>query len=466
MEPNHNSNKLQASILNSIGANSFGQVLGLIYQILAVPLYINAWGISLYGQWLILNTIPGYLALSDFGFVSAAANDMSILTSKNQHQQALKVFQSIWAIILIISILVLIVVVALILFLPSIFAQSSMIDAQELSTIIFCLSAYSLLALQEGLLNSGFRAGGLFTFSLWLGNIQRALEVVLILIALLCKWSPAQISLLMLAVKAISFVTFTIFLSKRVPWIRFGFALVSMQEVRRIMRPAMGFMAFPVANAIKTQGIITLIGILLGATEVVIFSSIRTICNAGQQLLKIVQHSFWPEMSSAYGRQNIELIQRMNVLICGLAFWMGLVNLFLLVIFGNMILFHWTLGKIQAPILLLLVMCLGNFAAGIWSGGSTILMAINQHSRLGAHYLFLTSILALIVFFFGHLFDLLGYVALFSAMEIFLAIVVLSQTMPLINQSFLEFTKDVVKLPIHLAHLALNSKFISNSLRK
>jgi hypothetical protein len=113
VQPNHNSKKIQVTILNSIGANSFGQILGVLYQILALPLYIHAWGVPLYGQWLLLSTIPGYLAMSDIGLVSAAANDMTILASKNQHHQALKVFQSIWAVILAISILVLIVVLLL-----------------------------------------------------------------------------------------------------------------------------------------------------------------------------------------------------------------------------------------------------------------------------------------------------------------------------------------------------------------
>jgi hypothetical protein len=36
---------------------------------------------------------PGYLAIGDISFVSAAANDMTALTSKNQYYQALKVFQ-------------------------------------------------------------------------------------------------------------------------------------------------------------------------------------------------------------------------------------------------------------------------------------------------------------------------------------------------------------------------------------
>ncbi len=466
MQPHHNSKNIQATILNSIGANSFGQILGLFYQILAVPLYINTWGISLYGQWLLLSTIPGYLAIGDIGFVSAAANDMTILTAKNQHYQALKVFQSIQAMILSISILVLMAIVGLILLMPSLFSQSRLIDAQDFSIIVFCLSAYSLLALQEGLLNAGFRAGRLFTFSLWLGNIQRIVEVGSILTALVFKWSPVEISILMLLIKVISLAICKICLSKRVPWIHFGFSHASWLEIRRLMQPAFSFMAFPAANAIKNQGTITLIGAMLGASEVVIFSSVRTICNSGLQLVKIIQHSCWPEVSSAFAKKNIQLIQKMNVLICGLAFWLGLLILFGLLLFGNTILTYWTLGEIQAPFLLLLVMCLGNFAAGIWSGGSTIMMAINHHSRLGIYYLLSTISMLSVVLFLGQRLGLLEYAAIASAIEIFLVIVVLGQTLSMIHQSFWVFTKDIITLPVYLINATLNSKLMSIFFRK
>jgi len=357
-------------------------------------------------------------------------------------------------------------IVGLILLMPSLFSQSSLIGTQDLSIIVFCLSAYSLLALQEGLLNAGFRASGLFTFSLWLGNIQRIVEVGSILSALVFKWSAVEISILMLVIKSISLTVSKIYLSKRVPWIHFGFNHVSWLEIRRLMQPAFGFMAFPAANAIKNQGTITLIGATLGASEVVIFSSVRTICNAGLQLLKIVQHSFWPEFSSAFAKKNIQLIQKMNMLICGLAFWLGLLLLLGLLIFGNTILTYWTLGKIQAPFLFLLVMSLGNFAAGIWSGGSTILMAINHHSRLGVYYLLSTTIMLLVVVLFGHKLGLLEYAALASTIEIFLAIIVLGQTLPMINQSFWIFTKGIITFPVYLANATLNSKLMSIFFRK
>jgi len=198
----------------------------------------------------------------------------------------------------------------------------------------------------------------------------------------------------------------------------------------------------------------------------VMFSSLRTICNSGLQLLKIVQHSFWPEVTSAFARQNIQLVQKMNVIICGLAFWLGLVILLGLLIFGNAVLTYWTLGEIQVSTWFLLVMCLGNFAAGIWSGGSTILMAINRHSRLGVYYLLSTVLMLLVVILLGRKISLLGYAALSSAIEIFLAIIVLSQTLPMVHQSFVVFIKDIIMLPQLTAQSVLNSKLISKFFQK
>ena len=466
MQPNYYSKKIQATILNSIGANSFGQILGALYQVLSVPLYINAWNIPLYGQWLLLSTIPGYLAMCDIGLVSAAANEMTILVAKNRHQEALRVFQSIGAIIIFVSFLILLAVSALIFLMPSIFFDDRLIGTQDLSIIVICLSFYSILSLQEGLLNAGFRAGGLYTFSVWLGNIQRVLEVSCVLIALSLKASPAGISILMLLIKALSMLVYKISLSRKVSWLIFGFELIRWQEIRKVTQPALGFMAFPVANIIKNQGIITLIGAMLGVSEIVIFSSVRTICNTGLQLLKIVQHSFWPEVSVAFAKKNIQLIQKINVIICGLAFWLGFLMLIVITLFGNAILVNWTLGEIQVPVLFLLVMCLGNFASGIWSSGSTILMAINYHSRLAFYYLFSTAAILMIMLMLGSGAGLLEYAALSTSIELFLTFIVLRQTLPIVHQSFWAFAKDMMLFPVSIYQLTLNFKCTSRNTHK
>jgi len=72
----------------------------------------------------------------------------------------------------------------------------------------------------------------------------------------------------------------------------------------------------------------------------------------------------------------------------------------------------------------------------------------------------------LVVILLGQQISLLGYAALSSAIEIFLAIVVLSQTLPMVQQSFWAFIKDIVRLPQYAVQPAFKSKLISKFFRK
>jgi len=94
------------------------------------------------------------------------------------------------------------------------------------------------------------------------------------------------------------------------------------------------------------------------------------------------------------------------------------------------------------------------------------MMAINHHSRLGIYYLLSTISMLSVVLFLGQRLGLLEYAAIASAIEIFLVIVVLGQTLPMIHQSFWVFTKDIITLPAYLTNATLNSKLISIFFRK
>jgi O-antigen/teichoic acid export membrane protein len=64
-------------LIKGIGANTLGLIVTIIIQIIQVPLYLTFWGITLYGEWLILYAIPSYLLMSDIGFGNVAANEMT-----------------------------------------------------------------------------------------------------------------------------------------------------------------------------------------------------------------------------------------------------------------------------------------------------------------------------------------------------------------------------------------------------
>ncbi|MDA0342239.1 MAG: hypothetical protein O3B74_11655, partial [Proteobacteria bacterium] len=78
----------------SILANGFARVNTTLMHLIGLPLFLAFWGTDLYGEWLILTTIPTYLMLSDVGFSGVAQNEMSIRASGDDPAGALKVFQA------------------------------------------------------------------------------------------------------------------------------------------------------------------------------------------------------------------------------------------------------------------------------------------------------------------------------------------------------------------------------------
>lgn len=69
-------------MLHAIGATSVGPVLTAAIQLVSVPVFLHFWGPKLYGEWLVLSAIPIYLGLTDFGFGSVAATEMTMQVAR------------------------------------------------------------------------------------------------------------------------------------------------------------------------------------------------------------------------------------------------------------------------------------------------------------------------------------------------------------------------------------------------
>ncbi|PAC30618.1 hypothetical protein BWI92_11320 [Flectobacillus sp. BAB-3569] len=83
------------SIASSIGANLLTKVVLTISQLILIPIYLKYWGNIIYGDWLIITTIPNYLMISDFGLNATASNEFCRLIAQQKHQEAFKLFRAV-----------------------------------------------------------------------------------------------------------------------------------------------------------------------------------------------------------------------------------------------------------------------------------------------------------------------------------------------------------------------------------
>ena len=287
--------------INAVIANLFSQGANILIQILSIPLFIKYWGIDIYGDWLILITIPAYLSISDFGFTTISGNLMAMEVARNQRKNALVTFQSTIFLLLIISIII--------LFITYIFNNITLfnilnvnnINSDYIEKIIYILALYVVINLQNGLIGAALRSGGFNVTSIWIANISRLCEFTISIIALIMGGDPFVVAEVYLIVRIFTFISSLILLKMNMPWIKYGIRFLSIKQIKLMIKPSLFFMAFPLSNAIKNQGMISIVGINLGSAMVVGFIAMRTLINGVQQIMGVINGAIWPEFSKSHG---------------------------------------------------------------------------------------------------------------------------------------------------------------------
>lgn len=83
---------------------SAGSIFWRVIGQLVMPAALIAWwGPSRYGEWVYLASFPILLAVADLGFADAAASQMTMEIAKGDKAEAAKIFQTIFAMTLIVS---------------------------------------------------------------------------------------------------------------------------------------------------------------------------------------------------------------------------------------------------------------------------------------------------------------------------------------------------------------------------
>ncbi len=96
-------------ILKMLMSQGFGLLMNIIEKLLMVPLFIHAWGLAKFGEWILVRTIPNILLTSDIGISSHTGNEVnSYAENKNYKQVAKTIYLSVIMMIIIITALMLI----------------------------------------------------------------------------------------------------------------------------------------------------------------------------------------------------------------------------------------------------------------------------------------------------------------------------------------------------------------------
>lgn len=379
------------SVLKRVGAalaaNAFGQVVTIGSLILLTPLFFRQWGAMTYGEWLILSSIPAYLALADLGIGTAAGNEMTMRAGAGDRRGAQQTYLGAWWVVAGVSaFVVLLGALAAVGALYVDFPATPSIAPDDKAVILLALALTVAIGFAGGVVQAGFRCCERNATGILLTNLSRLVDAVITGVLLLAGQSPVWVCLGMLASKAVLLVIQWSILRHVCSWLFTHGVGADRQIVRRLIKPALGFLTFPLGNAIALQGPILVIGVAFDGSAAAMFSALRTLARIPIQATNMLNWSVSPEMSRAFGSGDIALLRRLHRASWSATVAFIVVLALFLVVLGQWVVRQWLGPQVPFDSVVFLSLVLITVVSAVWNASWVVLAAINQHLRSGVTY--------------------------------------------------------------------------------
>jgi O-antigen/teichoic acid export membrane protein len=428
--------------------NWTGKLASTIIQLVQVPVFLHFWSTPLFGEWLILNSVPAYLSFSSIGFGNVAGNEMTMMVARNDREDALRVFQSCWWLIILICATTLVLFSGALYFLPAAhLLKLTHLSEYDIKWIIFYLGLSVLFSQLEQLVQSAYRCIGRYPYGTALKTILSFSAFAGMIASVALGHGPLATARVFAAINIAGTLLLCTFIRRDIPWIKFGWRHASFAEIRRLAPLALAFMGFPAGNALNLSGTLLAVSYALGPVAVVVFGTARTVSRVALQMVQMINTTFEPEMSIAYGAGNYGLTRTLLRRGCQLALFIAVVIVLVMMTFGPWFLTHWTSGHVppSRPLLTILLVVVIFYA--LWSTSATLMLSTNQHQRLASYYVLGTSLTCVACYFLARAFGLYGAAASLLISEIVMNLYVVPACLRIAHDTLPAFLSSLLSYP-------------------
>jgi O-antigen/teichoic acid export membrane protein len=181
--------------------------------------------------------------------------------------------------------------------------------------------------------------------------------------------------------------------------------------------------------------------------DVAVFASARTVSRVALQMVQMINNTFWPEISIAYGAGNLDLVRTLHRRACQFAVVFAVVVSLGMMTFGPWFLTHWTRHHVPPSRELIAILLLVVVVYSLWSTSSTLATAINRHRRLAAWYVFATGVTVLATYILARWKGLYGAAASLGLSEVIMNVYVLPNSLRLAHDTFPAFLASMWQYP-------------------
>lgn len=376
-------NPVMRRLINGVGANFIGKVWLLLAQLINVPVMTYHWGVEGYGIWLLIATIPTYLAMSDFGLAMAGQVEVTSAVTRNDLDGALRSFQTVWAITTAISGVVALSVFfgVLLWLLLSAEGGGELEFGRDRIALTICLMTVSaLLALQMNIVKIAYLATHRYALGTFIFDVLFFAGWLLVLISIIAGGDIVWAAAVQCGGRLVSFVFYDRIRHRLEPWCAIGTRHFDFATLRRLFSPSLAALSLAFANSFGLQAVVVTIGWSLGPAAAAVFATSRLLTRIPLQLSGLMTRASLPEMTRSQvdgDRALLQWLMRLNVWVTLAAMVPSTV---VLVLFGPTVLSFISHGKMNASPLTFAILAAASTCCAIWTTLGARLISLNlQH---------------------------------------------------------------------------------------
>lgn len=377
----------------------------VLFQLVSLPLLVDRWGTQLYGDWLILFTVPVYVSLANLGLHVAVGNRVSGFIAVDEPGRAVALYRSYTRVVGLLgaSLAAALALTCWRLDVRSAFGLEA-ISTADARLIAGLLVLYACSGIYAGTFPVAFRLTERFHVGIAYNAGFRIAELVLLLGAAALGASPVGVAWVLLGTRLAMTVALRVLAAREVASVlpdgprstRAGLR-EQVADLRGLGTASIAAAVFPFGTVVLCQGILLIISRSMSSRDVVAVNTFRTISNAIYQLSQAMSIGVLPEIATNLAKGAIEPARRLRSAYLS-ALWIlgGGFSIVAVIVLGPA-LRVWTDGEVapDRPLvaMLLLAALLDATALALASGA----IATNTHQRFAATYVAIsTGVLVLV----------------------------------------------------------------------
>lgn len=389
-------------ILKMLMSQGFGLLMNIIEKLLMVPLFIHAWGLAKFGEWILVRTIPNILLTSDIGISSHTGNEVNYYAeNKNYKQVAKTIYLSVIMMIIIITALMLIGILQFLIDARGLFGVI-IIPKKEFPLAVFLMIIHASLILVSQLICGIGRVKDNYTFYAFWAQMARFVEITSVSCSLFFfKADIIIVSLCYVLTRVLinSIMMFVLIKELRNLGCLGASKGIPFNEYLAFIRKSVSYASISITQTVFMQGSSIIVANLFGPAMLAIITIARNVSRFLVMFSSLLSKSIWTELTKLWAKGEVVKFKKIFNKFAIVNSFIITVGFTLMIVFYPFILkwFNINQNMVTNTFWVYIAVCLHSFLLAISYYSNIALIASSNHVGY-AKLITMLSFLSLIIF--------------------------------------------------------------------